>query len=798
MTATTTEPNTSNAPAALVLDHVSVAVRKATLLDEVSLLVESGSIVAVLGANGAGKTTLLDAVSGTMPHTGRIHVAGKRAKYRRGQPVVGVARVFQGSPLPDTLTVAEVIDVTARDRDRAREVMATFGLTNHSATFVSELSTGMRRILDLAIATIDEPALLLLDEPASGLAASEVERLAELVVDYRDRTGCAVLVVEHDPTFVQNIADEIVILDAGQVVRRGLTGDIMFGGHPEAATRVASPLDAEFRAGLASVAEVAADAEPPLRRQLSTWTKLRLGLREFAAGMASVLILGVLNRVMKVELGISLALVATLLASYNLAAPLAMAIGHQSDRRPIFGRHRTPYIIGGSMVTGVAVLLAPHVANALSRGITFGGIALALMLFIIMGIGMYSSGTVFFALIADLTPRNERGHAASIVYLELMLGIMAGVALSTTLLDDDAGGLTTLFAVVAVLVVLFTTIAVWGLEPKDKSKLDIANHDLVEKVTFRSAVKGVAVLPTARKFFLFMVVSTIFLFLQQAVLEPFGGEVLGLSVRATSGFNAIQTIGVLVGMIVTGRAVADRDGHKKTALVGLFGAAISFGFLTFAALNASAPPSWFAILFVGLSTGLFNVAVLALMMSMADPRRMALFMGAWTVAHAIADGIATAGGGLVYEAALWFAGGEAGAYATVFAIEGIGLALCIPLLKSMDPDKFAIEVATQSARHDAVTLGWLPEDTRIVDDEDTVVASIDQVNGDVEARRAAIAATSFSLPVRGGMPPTAAKPEPVVTDTPSSTNGQSDTNGHHPTEAKAVRRRKVNLPEGVR
>ncbi len=701
------EPLDLGTEPALLLDHLVVKAGSACLLDQVSMQVTPGAIVAVLGANGAGKTTLLDAVSGTMRHKGAVLVGGKRAKFRGGRPVEGVARVFQGSPLPESLTVAEVLDVTARDRDRAGEVMARFGLTPHASTFVGELSTGMRRILDLAIATIGTPAVLLLDEPASGLAASEVERLADLVVEYRDRTGAAVLVVEHDPTFVQRIADEVVVLDAGRVVRRGTCDQILHGRHPEAAARVASPLDDDFADRLARVADVAAPAQPPLRRTLSTWTKLRLGLREFAAGMSSVLILGVLNRVMKVELGISLAVVATILASYNLASPLAMAIGHQSDRRPIFGRHRTPYIIGGSIVTAIAVLLAPYTAQALAGGLSATSIGLSLVLFVVMGVGMYGSGTVYFALIADLTPREERGHAASIVYLELMLGILAGVALSTTILDDAANGLHTLFAVAAFLVVALTTVAVWGLDPREVEEEPGAD------VGVWGAITGVAKLPTARRFFAFMFFATLFLFLQQAVLEPFGGEVLHLSVRATSGFNAIQTIGVLVGMIWTGKAVADRGGHKRTAIVGLAGASIAFGCLTFAALTQSAPPSWFAILLVGLTTGLFNVATLALMMSMSDPRRMALFMGAWTVSHALADGMATAGGGIVYEAAAWLAGEGAGAYATVFAIEAIGLALCVPLLRRIDPETFSIEVATESARSAAVAMGWMKPEPKL-------------------------------------------------------------------------------------
>ena len=686
----------------LTLEDVVVRIGDARLLDGVDLTVDAGRITALVGANGAGKTTLLDVVSGTMPSTsGRVQLGGKAITFANGRPAPGVARVFQGSPMPDTLTVAEVVLLVARTQSKAGEVMARFGLTEHAGSFVAELSTGMRRVLDLALTTIDRPALLLLDEPGAGLAPSEVEHLAELVLRWRDDTGGAVLVVEHDPTFLRKIADDVVVLDSGRVVASGAP-DEMLDRRGTARPRMASPTDDTFRSTLGRVTSGAVPAAPLLRRSVSTWTLLRLGLREFAGGLISVLILGVLNRVMKVELGVSLIVVAAVLASYNLAAPAAIAIGHRSDQQPIRGRHRTPYILGGAVVTAACVALAPHLADRLASGVTVVTVAIAVAVFVAMGVGMYGSGTVYFALLADITPREERAHAASVVYLMLMAGIVAGAALSATVLDDAGAGRHSLFALVAVLVVALNVAAVWGLDPRD-----LDEDDLPERTSAWSAVAEVAGIAAARRFFVFTLLATLFLFLQQAVLEPYGGEVLGLSVRATTGFNAVQTLGVLVGMLVTGRGIADRSGHKRTALVGLVGSSAAFALLAVAALTGSIEASWFAILIVGVTTGLFNVAVLALMMTMSVPERIALFMGAWTVSHALADGLATAGGGVIQELVLSAGSNNATAYASVFAIQAVGLALCIPLLRRIDVTTFAKDVAAASARRSAAALGWL-------------------------------------------------------------------------------------------
>ena len=119
---------------------------------------------------------------------------------------------------------------------------------------------------------------------------------------------------------------------------------------------------------------------------------------------------------------------------------------------------------------------------------------------------------------------------------------------------------------------------------------------------------------------------------------------------------------------------------------------IAFAGLAAAAATKSAPPAWLSILFLGFTSGLFNVSSLALMLGMADRRRTALFMGLWSLAHALADGSATAGGGSIFEIFRHVFGSVPGGYASVFAIEAAGLALCIPLLRRVDTGSFASQI----------------------------------------------------------------------------------------------------------
>lgn len=692
----------------LTMRDVHVTAGETHILRGVDLEVPRGRIVAVVGPNGAGKSTLLDAISGVAPGmTGDVSIDGVSEMPKAGFPRVGVGRVFQGSPLPETMTVAEVIGLVAGKSNETAAVIARFGLAPHETTFVAELSTGMRRILDLAVASVGSPGVLLIDEPASGLAQSEIEHLAQVLLALRDQMNAAVILVEHDAWLVRAVADEIVVLDAGEISARGTTDAVLSQTFARAQIRVQHPLDERFAGSLTEISESAVPSPPLVRRSLSTWTILRLGLREFAAGVGSVMILGVLSRVLRVELGVGLGAVTVILATYNLASPLGLLVGHRSDTRPIFGRRRVPYIIGGAAITGLAVALAPHVAGRLAGGLTPSAVVLSVTLFIAMGFGMYGSGTVFFALLSDLAPPEERGHVAKVIYLELLGGVFFGIILTGLLVDDQASGLTTLFALAGFSILLLTVLAVVGMETTEREPAAPEAH----RAGFRTVLREALAIPQARLFFAYMVATTIFFFLQQAVLQAYGGDVFGMTVQQTSGLTAMITAGTIIGMIVAGRPFAVQVGHQKMARYGIRASIPLFALLSYGAATTSTPITWLSLFALGVSLGIWNVAGLALMMGMATRARAAFFMGAWTVGHAVADGIATASGGLIHGVARASGLGEAGAYASIFAIEAIGLVLCLPLLRKVDPDRFLEEAEALRARN-------------IVPDEPAIAVSI--------------------------------------------------------------------------
>ena len=223
-------------------------------LTDVSLHADQGEIVGIIGANGAGKTTLFDICSGFLPATsGRVHLGPidvtDMPPYIRAD--LGLGRVFQDARLFPSLSVTETIAVAlerhlevrdpvlsmlktgpVRDSEHAAaarvdELITLMGLDRYRDAFISELSTGTRRVVELACVLAHDPAVLLLDEPTSGIAQRESEALGQLILDLRAQTGGTFIVIEHDVPLVASIADRLICLHLGSVLAEGRPQEVL-------------------------------------------------------------------------------------------------------------------------------------------------------------------------------------------------------------------------------------------------------------------------------------------------------------------------------------------------------------------------------------------------------------------------------------------------------------------------------------------------------------------------------------------------------------------------------------------
>lgn len=249
-------------------------------VDAVDLVVRPGEIVGLVGQNGAGKTTLLDCISGFHDINGgrivfRDHDISTWAPHERAAGRLG--RSFQEARLFPSLTVLETVSV-ARERvaacrsmiadatrqpasyeselairARAQELVDLLGLRDHADKLTSELSTGTRRIVELACLLAEEPVLLLLDEPSAGVAQKETEALGPLLKRIRDHTGAAMLVVEHDMPLLAGLCDRMVALELGAVIADG-SPDAVLADERVIASYLGTDASAINRSGAATVA----------------------------------------------------------------------------------------------------------------------------------------------------------------------------------------------------------------------------------------------------------------------------------------------------------------------------------------------------------------------------------------------------------------------------------------------------------------------------------------------------------------------------------------------------------------
>jgi ABC-type branched-subunit amino acid transport system ATPase component/predicted MFS family arabinose efflux permease len=246
------------APPRLELRAISKSFGGLSALSDVAVAVGAGEIVGFLGPNGAGKTTLFDVISGFLPaDSGSIVLddgSGGRELTRMNAAArarLGLGRSFQDGRLFPALTVAETVSVALERRvevrdpiaaalhlpsvadselhihERVEQLLELLAITDFRDKLTRELSTGSRRVVDLACVLAHEPSVLLLDEPSSGIAQREAEALGPLLLRIRDETGASVLIIEHDVPLLRSIADRIVALDLGEVVTTGTPTDVI-------------------------------------------------------------------------------------------------------------------------------------------------------------------------------------------------------------------------------------------------------------------------------------------------------------------------------------------------------------------------------------------------------------------------------------------------------------------------------------------------------------------------------------------------------------------------------------------
>lgn len=417
---------------------------------------------------------------------------------------------------------------------------------------------------------------------------------------------------------------------------------------------------------------------------------LRLGLFQLAAGAVSVIFLGVVNRVMRVELGIDLFTVSVLVGGgHYLGALVAIPFGHYSDSHTVFGYRRSVYALSGAILTALILAVSPFVVTWLAQNQTPINYSLAFLFFLLEGVSTFIAGTAYLSLITDLTTEKERGSATGVVWTLLMVGIIfTGISTGLILKTYSFNSFLTLTLIGAGLSVALVVVALLNQERR-AAELPSPSREAPDlKRSLQLMIRS----SQARWFAGFLVLGMFSFFMQDAVLEPFGGEVFRLEVAQTTRFNAYLGVGVILGMVLGGAWLIPRFGKPIITGIGCALMTVAFALLAVAALGVQASLLSVAITALGFGSGLFTVGGVALMMDMTSSQQTGLFVGAWTLVQAVAKGPAAIAGGAIQSSLLTMGLTAAQAYSAVFIVEAVGMALSIFFLSRVGVKLFKQEV----------------------------------------------------------------------------------------------------------
>ena len=427
----------------------------------------------------------------------------------------------------------------------------------------------------------------------------------------------------------------------------------------------------------------AASAELPLPRLL------RLALFQVSVGMAGALLVGTLNRVMIVELGVAAWLVAAMVALPLLAAPWRAVVGFRSDTHvSALGWRRVPYLWFGTLMQfgGLAVMpFALLVLSGDTHGPAWVGTVAAALAFVLVGAGLQTTQTAGLALATDLAPAPTRPRVVALMYLMLLVGMLVGSLVFGALLQRFSQiRLIQVVQGAALMTMTLNIVALWKQEPRGS----IGPRDGGED--FGRAWAAFAAQGPARRFLVALGLGTAAFNMQDIVLEPYGGTVLGLAVGDTSLLTALLAAGALAGFAFAARRLQHGGDPPRLAAGGVLAGVVAFAAVIFAAPLQSAALFRGGALAIGFGGGLFAVSMLVAAMDLASAHR-GLALGAWGAVQATAGGAAIALGGALRDGVALLAGqgllgpaltGPAVGYSVVYHLE---IALLFATLVAIGP-----------------------------------------------------------------------------------------------------------------
>jgi BCD family chlorophyll transporter-like MFS transporter len=380
---------------------------------------------------------------------------------------------------------------------------------------------------------------------------------------------------------------------------------------------------------------------------------LRLSLFQVSVGMALVLLIGTLNRVMIVELGVPASLVAVMISLPLIFAPFRAVIGFRSDvHRSVLGWRRVPYIwkgtliqFGGLSIMPFALLVLSGGGNASHAPLWIGRLGAAVA-FLLVGAGLHTTQTVGLALATDLAPTQSQPKVVGLMYVMLLVGmIVSALIFGAMLVDFTPKRLVQVIQGSAVATMVLNSIALWKQETRNPARTAASRPT----PSFRDAWDSFSSGGQAIRRLIAVGLGTMAFSMEDILLEPYGGQILHLTVGSTTKLTATLAIGGLIGFGWASRVLSRGADPFRMASAGAL-----VGIPAFLAVIAAAPtdyPPLFGVgtLLIGFGGGLFGHGTLTASMNFAPPSQTGLALCAWGAVQASAAGIAAALGGVIRD-----------------------------------------------------------------------------------------------------------------------------------------------------
>ncbi|OGO25910.1 MAG: PUCC protein [Chloroflexi bacterium RBG_16_54_11] len=425
--------------------------------------------------------------------------------------------------------------------------------------------------------------------------------------------------------------------------------------------------------------------------------RIQLGLAHVAVAMTLVPINSTLNRVMIRELALSATLVAILASLPYFFSPIQMAVGAFSDRHPLFGLRRTPYILLGILLCVAGVVISPWAAFSLAQGGAVGVLA-GLLPFLAWGMGYNISSVSYLALASELSSEKGRGKTIAVMWFMMITSIIVtAIGLSRMVDPYTPAALVSAFRVVGLVALFLGGAALIGLEPR------IAiDKESVKNPTLHQMSEAILNNPQARRFFVYLLLLLAAIFGQDVLLEPFAAEAFNWTVTQTTRLTSLWGGFVLAAILVAG-SLEQRLPRRMIAQAGNLVALM--GFLSILAGGGVRSPTifYFGVILLGAGTGLSTVANLALMFDLTLPGQTGLFIGAWGISNALSRLAGAVLGGVVRDLVTNASSNALAGYLVVFAIEAAMLLAAIFLLGRIDVIAFRKSAARSTLERAALT-----------------------------------------------------------------------------------------------